>query len=125
MSDNGAEYAVGWLFNGLQDTEQEMAGQSLTYGKMQRDSVFEFFTIELRLTLKPRDFDVKHLRISLKAGQWSGELERMVHCQIKQSIDIVCVIVTNQLAIYFAGKSLSSHSNLNSSQFTTVGKACV
>ena len=42
--------------------------EMLTYGKMQCDSVFKFFIIELLLN-EPRESDGKHLSISLKRSE--------------------------------------------------------
>ena len=42
---------LGSLINKFQLLKQESATWTLTYGEMQPDSVFEFFTIELQLTL--------------------------------------------------------------------------
>ena len=48
----------------------------LQYGEMQRDSVFEFFTIELQLTMTLRELDGKHLIIFIKGNtmEWKTRL---------------------------------------------------
>ena len=59
---------------------------------MQRDSVFEFFTIELRLTLtfgmSQKRYMISTLASPSKAVHWSEGLRRMGRCQVKQFLDV-------------------------------------
>ena len=66
---------------------------TLIFGDLQRDSIFEFFAIELQLTLIFRTGQwsqiVSTLASPSKTVQWSGGLRRMERCQVNHSLDVV------------------------------------